>query len=108
MAKYLIIESRNPFESRDSTRIHELARALQSRGHVVTMFLVENGALAARSGAVVPEIDETVRSGVEVLVDEYALRLRGIAEERVRTGVRPAPLDVVIDHLVEGRKAIWH
>jgi hypothetical protein len=45
---------------------------------------------------------------VEVLADEFSLRERGIPESRLTPGVRPAPLDVVIDRLADDWKALWH
>jgi intracellular sulfur oxidation DsrE/DsrF family protein len=48
------------------------------------------------------------RAGVEVLADEFSLRERGIRSDHLATGVKMAPLDVVVDRLEEGRKALWH
>jgi predicted peroxiredoxin len=45
---------------------------------------------------------------VEVLADEFSLRERGIAVDRLAQGIKAAPLSTVIDHLAEGRKTIWH
>jgi hypothetical protein len=42
------------------------------------------------------------------LADEFSLSERGIHGERLVDGVRTAPLDVVIDQLADGRKAMWH
>ena len=51
---------------------------------------------------------EAAKAGVEVLADDFSLRERGIPEERLATGIKAAPLSTVIDHLADGRKAIWH
>jgi ATP-dependent DNA helicase RecQ len=37
-----------------------------------------------------------------------ALKERGIAADGLAEGVQAAPLDVVVDQLADGRKAIWH
>jgi hypothetical protein len=42
-----------------------------------------------------------------VLADDFSLRERGIAPEGLVSGVSSAPLDVVVDQLADGRKAIW-
>ena len=47
-------------------------------------------------------------STVTVLADEFSLRERGINSDRLAEGVKAAPLDVVVDQLAEGRKALWH
>ena len=49
-----------------------------------------------------------IRAGVEVLADDFSLRERGIPLDRLPAGVAPAPIDTVIDRLLEGRKALWH
>ena len=47
-------------------------------------------------------------SGVEILADDFSLKERGITADRMVPGVKPAPLDVVVDHLADGRKTMWH
>jgi predicted peroxiredoxin len=105
---YLLIESLDPFESNDAAYYYDLAGALAADGHRVTFFLVQNGVLAARRGARADRLRALADRGVEVLADDFSLRERGIAPERLAPGVKPAPLDVVIDRLTEGRKALWH
>ena len=51
MAKYLFIESRDPFESHDTNFISETATALRQSGNDVTVFLGQNGDLGARKNA---------------------------------------------------------
>jgi predicted peroxiredoxin len=108
MAKYLIIESRDPFESNDVGYMYETAAGLAERGNEVTLFLVQNGVLPARRGPRSKAISDLARTGVEILADDFSLRERGIGGDRLADGVASAPLDTVIDHLAEGRKALWH
>lgn len=108
MAKYLLIESRDPFESPDTANYLDWAKGLVKDGHTVTLFLVQNGVLPARPSAGSKGLAEAAKLGVEVLADEFSLRERGIAEDRLANGVKPAPLSIVIDQLADGRKAIWH
>lgn len=51
MAKYLLIESRDPFESPDTANYLDWAKGLVKDGHTVTLFLVQNGVLPARPSA---------------------------------------------------------
>ena len=108
MSSYLLIGSRDPFASRDAEFVFDLAAQLKAAGNEVTLFLLENGVLAARAGASVPGLDAAVSAGVTVLAGDFALRERGIAPGRVREGVSPSPLDTVVDHLAAGDKAIWN
>jgi len=108
MANYLLIESRDPFESADVAFCHDLARRLAAAGNRVTVFLVQNGVLGVRVGARGPGYAELARAGVEVRADDFSLRERGISADRLQPGVTPSPLDLVIDRLAEGAKAIWH
>jgi hypothetical protein len=107
MDKYLLIESRDPFEAKDVLFSYDLAASLAAQGEV-TLFLVQNGVLPARRCAESRPLTDLARLGVRVLADEFSLRERGIPLDRIAEGVRPAPLDVVIDQLAEGRKALWH
>ena len=64
--------------------------------------------LPARPGKKSDALSELAAAGVEILADDFSLRERGIAESALSSGVKPAPIDIVVDHLAEGRKAIWH
>jgi len=50
MPQYVMVESRDPFE-RDVPYFYNLARDLAAKGEKVTLFLVQNGALASRKNA---------------------------------------------------------
>lgn len=108
MAKYLLIESRDQFDSNDVAFCHDLSRQLSRRGDDVTLFLVQNGVMPARPSAGSAVLSSLAEIGVTVLADEFSLRERGISEAQLAPGVRPASLDVVIDRLADGAKAIWH
>lgn len=108
MAKYLLIESRDPFETNDVAYYYDLAAGLAKEGNEVTMFLVQNGVFPARANARSENLAEVAKAGVQVLADEFSLRERGIGADRLAKGVKPAPIDTVIDGLAEGRKALWH
>ena len=108
MAKYLLIESRDPWESSDTSTWHELATGLVKEGNQVTYFLVQNGVLPARRSSKSAGLSALAKAGVEVLADEFSLRERGIAVDRLADGVKPAPIDVVIDQMCDGRKVVWH
>lgn len=108
MTAYLIVESRDPFDSADVGSFLELVGGLAEAGHSVTLFLVQNGVLAARHGVRAPALSALAAGGVELLADEFSLRERGISANRLLAGVTAAPLDIVIDRLADGCKAIWH
>ena len=108
MAKYLLIESRDPFDSNSVARQYDLAVNLVREGNEVTLFLVQNGVLPARRSESAALLTNAARAGVEVLADDFSLRERGITTDRLAEGVRAAPLDVVIEHLAQRRKVLWH
>ena len=108
MAKYLLIESRDPFDSNDAQHFYDVATGLAKEGNEVTLFLVQNGVLPARRSSKSAALTAVAKSGVQVLADDFSLRERGIAQPALAEGVRPAPIDVVADQLEEGRKALWH
>ncbi len=108
MAGYLLIASRDAFESRAVPDYFALAADLAAEGAAVTVFLVENGVLGARRSAAGKALEALTGSGVEVLADDFSLRERGIAIDALAGGVAPASIDIVLDHLAAGRKALWH
>ena len=106
MAEYLLIESRDPFESNDVGYYYDLARGLVEAGEKVTLFLVQNGVFAARPSAKAPQLRLLVGFGVKILADDFALKERGIT--KLLDGVQIAPIEIVVDHLEAGHKALWH
>ena len=107
MEKYLLIQSRDPFETNEVGRDYEIATNLKKAGNEVTLFLVQNGVFPARGTAPRNGLHKVIESGVEVLSDEFSLRERGISKEALTEGVKVAPLDRVVDQLAEGCKALW-
>ena len=108
MASYLLIESRDPFDSNDVASVYELATGLIREGNEVTVFLVQNGVLPARRSAKSQPLTGLAQIGAEVLADDFSLRERGIKPERLAEGIGASALDTVIDHLANGSKVIWH
>jgi sulfur relay (sulfurtransferase) complex TusBCD TusD component (DsrE family) len=105
---YLLIASRDPYTHGGAGRCYELAAQLAGEGHRVTLFLVQNGVLPARPSPASGELERLARQGIRVLADELSLRERGIEAARLAPGVSGAPLDVVIEALEAGAKALWH
>ena len=108
MSRYLLIESRDPFDSNDTRFCSDLATQLAAAKHEVTVFLVQNGVLPARAGARSGDLAKLSGAGVAVLADSFSLRERGIDEGRLAPGVAAAPLDAVLDALAAGAQVIWH
>ena len=108
MSHYLFLESRDPFESRDQFVI-DLATTLKQRGHDVTVFLVQNGVLAARRKAFPSQLPRLVEAGITTLVDDFSLSERGMQEVELLSGIQQTNIDSIVDILVdENTKAIWH
>jgi sulfur transfer complex TusBCD TusB component (DsrH family) len=109
MTGYLFIETRDPFESRDTEFVAETAAALKERDHEVTVFLVQNGVLAARRGTRDTYLARLARTGVRILADDFSLRERGIAGNDLRAGVVQSSVDDLVELLArEETKAVWH
>ncbi|HXV40319.1 MAG TPA: hypothetical protein VD701_05085 [Steroidobacteraceae bacterium] len=107
MSKYLLIESRDPFES-TAVRDHVgLAAGLRQAGAEVALYLVQNGVLPCRAGANAAELGEALAAGVELLADDFSLRERGIQDGDLMRGVRPAPIDLVVSRLAGGWKVMF-
>lgn len=108
MAKYLLIESRDPFDSADSEYFSELVQGISGRGNETTLFLVQNGVLPARKGSRHNEtISKVIKGNVKVLADGFSLRERAISN--LLDGVEASDMDQLVELLLEpGTKTIWH
>lgn len=108
MAKYLLIESRDPFDSADSAYFSELVEGISNRGNEVTLFLVQNGVLPLRSGSKHSGLmRKLLENRVKILADYFSLKERAIKEPL--DGVEVTDIGRAVDLLLEpGTKAIWH
>ena len=110
MGRYVMIESRDPYESGDVSYFYELAADLAGAGEQVTLFLVQNAALAARKGAKGDPLAGVLKSKAEVLVDSFALRERGIQDAERNPSVKPTEIGDLVDCMLAeaGTKVLWH
>ncbi|MBM4439344.1 MAG: DsrE family protein [Candidatus Rokubacteria bacterium] len=109
MSDYVLIESRDPFDSADTGFVADTAEALRARGRDVTVYLVQNAVLATRAGARGSQVPRLAKAGVTVLADDFSLRERGIEAGEIAGGVRPASIDALVDLVMRpGAKTLWH
>ena len=111
MHQYLFIETRDPFEVPDVEQVHELAEKLTKEGDEVTLYLVQNAVLAARSGHSKTTLFEKLSASgkVKILVDDYSLAERGIEKEEINPAImKISNMENLVDLLmVENQRAIW-
>jgi sulfur transfer complex TusBCD TusB component (DsrH family) len=109
MADYVFIESRDPFESRDTPFVTQTAASLRQSGKEVVVFLVQNGVLGARKDARISEIPQLAEAGVTLLADQFSLDERGIGQQELSQAIRRSSIEELVDLLLkEKTKAIWH
>jgi sulfur transfer complex TusBCD TusB component (DsrH family) len=106
MSTYLLIESRDPFESKGFSLRCDLALTLLGESTGVTLLLLENAVLGARAGAKSAALEKLAKAGVRVFADDFALRERGITQ--LVPGVAAVGLDAVVGELAGGAKALWN
>ena len=108
-SNYVLIESRDPFDSADIRFVPDTATALRTRGRAVTVYLVQNGVLATRAAARGSQVPRLAQAGITVLADDFSLRERGIDAGEMTGGVREASIDALVDLMMQpGTKTIWH
>jgi intracellular sulfur oxidation DsrE/DsrF family protein len=107
MKSYIIVETRDPFEQRDTEWLAALAAGLKRDGARPVVMLAENGVFAARAAAASASLQTLTQAGVEVFADRFALRERGIRDGELASGVKAADLDLVVDQLEAGAIAMF-
>ena len=111
MARYVLIESRDPFEYADTSYMYNTAGDLAARGNEVTLYLIQNGVFCARQGVANNPLTSLRQkaSSVRVEADDFSLRERGISANALAEGVTISSVDNLVDLLVqEGNKIVWH
>jgi len=108
MSNYLFLQGQDPFNETRASQQYQLAQQLCEAGHNVTLLLVQNGVTPARRGAESKAFDALLRSGVNVLADDFSLQQRNIDSETLKPGVTETDIGVAIDAMLAGHKVIWH
>jgi predicted peroxiredoxin len=110
MSSYVLVESRDPFDSRDSEHFYEIARGLKDAGNEVTLFLVQNGVLPTRrESTYATKLTDLAGAQVTILADAFSLKERAIGDDDLVASVKSSDVDHLVDLLMAGNtKAIWH
>jgi len=108
VSRYVLIQSKSPWESEDVGYFYSLARDLAQAGNDVTFFLVQNGVMSAPTGANDEGFDQLLTTNAHVLADDFSLSERGINRETLKSGVSVSPVGPIVDCLTDGAKALWH
>ena len=110
MSRYVLVESRDPFDSRDSEHFYEIARGLKEAGNEVTLFLVQNGVLPTRKESThATKLSDLAGAQVTILADGFSLRERAIRAEDLVASVKSSDVDHLVDLVMAAdTKAIWH
>ncbi len=105
MAKYFLIESQSPFDYPEVTNNYNLASDLAAAGNDVTLFLIENGVLAARSAVASQGL--TNIAPVKLLADGFSLDERGIDTTELGAGIEVSGVTSIVDAMSQGQKMMW-
>src|SRR2546423_14563119 len=101
MSKYLFIESRDPFGSRDTDFLEQTASTLKQLGHEVVVFLVQNGVLAARNHGPDSYARRLTGAGITLLADDFSLGERGIQPAELQPGIQVSGIEALVDALIQ-------
>src|SRR6266508_5809993 len=96
MDSYVLVGSRDP-DSPDSRRCYELAGMLAESGADVTVFLLQNGVLAARRTSAGATALSRLASRTAVVADDFSLRQRAIPIAEIADGVTSGDIDDLVD-----------
>ncbi|WP_114954373.1 hypothetical protein [Sphingosinicella terrae] len=107
MKRLMIVETRDPIATPDAAWGTGLLIEARQAGTACTLMLAENGTLGARAGASPSWLVAAADAGIEILADAFALAERGIPAEQIATGIRSAPLALIVDRLAAGDPVLW-
>ena len=111
MAAYVLIESRDPFEYKDTTYMYQMAGELAGQGNKVTLFLIQNGVFCARRNVKDNPLAALRQQSpaVRVEADDFSLRERGIVANGLEEGIAVTNFNSLVDRVIEsGTKIVRH
>lgn len=110
MSEFVIVESRDPFDSVDVEFTRSTAVELAAKGHRVTVYLIQNGVLPLRKrSSKATFVEDLQKNKVIVWADDFSLKERGIASSELVAGVETVSIDRFVKKVVEDKpKTFWH
>jgi len=107
MEKYLLVQSRHPFESTHSDQFFSMVEGICERSNDVVVYFLQNGVLPTQKGSVHNgRITELLGEKIRILADKFSLEEHSIGN--IMEGVQESDRNKLVQLLVEpGRKAIW-
>lgn len=110
MSPYLVIETRDPFASREMTQTLRMIQDLIAQGNLVSLYLIQNGVFVARKSVQNPEFHEVIMNRrVQIFADDYSLEERGIQTSEMHNSIQVANASKLVSLMMEpGCKAIWN
>lgn len=109
MNSYLLIETRDHFESLGVNQSYQLAVDLKNKKNDVKLFILQNAVFSFRTNIAIYEpIENIIKKDIPIFIDEFSIKERGIDRKNLRKEIVVSSIDVILDHLVNKSKVIWH
>ncbi|WGL60012.1 DsrE family protein [Pigmentibacter sp. JX0631] len=109
MNSYLLIETRDHFESLRVNHSYQLAVDLKEKKNEVKLFILQNAVFSFRNNInIYDPIENIIKKDIPIFIDEFSIKERGIDRNNLRKEIVISSMDVILDHLVNKTKVIWH
>lgn len=109
MEQYLLIESRDHFESNEVNYFYNLAMDLKKQKNEVKLFFLQNAVFSLRKNLQNAEqISNIILLDIPIFLDEFSMKERGLSREKLRHSVIISSLDIIIESMLKQEKVIWH
>ena len=108
MSDYVFLQSQDPFTETQTLAQYQLIHNLATKDNRVTLYLIQNGVMPARRGALCKPFDLLCNQNINVVADRFSLEQRGIELDQLKSGVNAEEIGVVIDAMLRGDKVIWN
>ncbi len=108
MDSYLLIETRDHFESLGVQQTYQMAVNLKDKNNEVKLFILHNAVFSFRKNIEIYEpIQNLLKKDIPIFIDEFSVRERGITQKNLRDEIVISSLDTIIEHLIHKCKVIW-
>ena len=110
MSKYIFIESKDPFDSKDTIQTYGLIKELSAQGHQISFYLVQNAVFASRKNAQMNLFqDLTKDANITIFADDLSVEERGIEANDMYSQITISSIDDLVDSITtDDSKIIWH
>ncbi len=106
MTNLLLVLSKDPYTTETPDLVLDIGLDAKQKGNDVTLYLVEDGATAARKSEFGNKLSAAQKKGIRIYVDDKAVLSRSLSNKLIG-GVEIKEIGTLLDYIMQYDRVAW-